>query len=47
VVKAIKCALSICGICDDRMAQPFKAFTAPERAQVERIIAGVMPPQAV
>ena len=39
VVKAIKCAVSICGICNDRMAQPFKAFTAPERAQVERILA--------
>ncbi len=45
VVKAIKCALSILGICDDRMAQPFQAFTASERAQVERIIASVMPPR--
>jgi len=44
VVKAIKCALFILGICQDRMAQPFKAFTANERAQVERIIAGVLPP---
>ncbi len=41
VVKAIKCALSILGICEDRMAQPFKAFTSHERAQVERILAGV------
>jgi 2-dehydro-3-deoxy-D-pentonate aldolase len=43
VVKAIKCAVSICGICEDRMAQPFKAFTSNERAQVERIISGMIP----
>jgi 2-dehydro-3-deoxy-D-pentonate aldolase len=43
VVKAIKCALMILGICDDQMAQPFKAFTANERAQVERIIGAIIP----
>lgn len=43
VVKAIKCAVSICGICEDRMAQPFKSFTSNERAQVERIISGIIP----
>jgi dihydrodipicolinate synthase/N-acetylneuraminate lyase len=42
VVKAIKCALSIMGICNDRMAQPFKAFTLHERAQVERILSGIV-----
>lgn len=41
VVKAIKCALSIKGICEDHMAMPFKAFTAYEREQVQRILAGV------
>ncbi len=47
VVKAIKCALSILGICNDVMAQPFQAFTASERAQVERIIRGVVQPPAM
>jgi len=47
VVKAIKCALSVIGICKDRMAQPFKAFTANERVQVERIISGIVPPPAL
>jgi 2-dehydro-3-deoxy-D-pentonate aldolase len=46
VVKAIKCAVSLRGICDDRMAQPFKSFTANERAQVERIISGMSPQRA-
>ena len=32
-VKAIKCSLSILGICSDRMSQPFKAFTGNERCK--------------
>jgi len=46
-VKAIKCSLSVLGICSDRMSQPFTAFTAHERAQVERIIGSIMQPRAV
>jgi len=46
-IKAIKCSLSVLGICSDRMSQPFTAFTAHERAQVERIIGSVMQQQAV
>jgi dihydrodipicolinate synthase/N-acetylneuraminate lyase len=37
-IKATKSALSIRGICDDRMAQPFNHFEAPERARVAKII---------
>lgn len=41
VIKAIKCALSIKGICEDVMAHPFTAFGPHERQQIEQIIAGI------
>lgn len=34
-IKGVKCALSLKGICGDFMAEPFKAFRAPERRAVE------------
>lgn len=34
VVKGIKCALSLMGICDDTLAEPFSKFHAAEREQV-------------
>ena len=37
-IKATKCALSLLGICDDFMAEPFHRFKAPERARVQAII---------
>ena len=37
-IKATKSALSLRGICDDRMAQPFNHFEAPERARVAQIL---------
>jgi 2-dehydro-3-deoxy-D-pentonate aldolase len=37
-IKATKCALSISGICEDFMAEPFHRFKAPERARVEAIL---------
>jgi 4-hydroxy-tetrahydrodipicolinate synthase len=37
-IKATKCALSILGICDDFMAEPFHHFRPPERNQVRRIL---------
>lgn len=37
-IKATKCALSIQGICDDFLAEPFNRFHAPERARVEAIV---------
>lgn len=40
-IKATKCALSIQGICDDFLAEPFNRFHAPERARVEAIVQAI------
>jgi 4-hydroxy-tetrahydrodipicolinate synthase len=37
-IKATKCALSLLGICDDFMAEPFHRFRLPERERVRRVI---------
>jgi 4-hydroxy-tetrahydrodipicolinate synthase len=37
-IKATKCALSLLGICDDFMAEPFHRFHAPERERVWKIL---------
>ena len=37
-IKATKCALSLLGICDDFMAEPFHRFKAPEREKVRQIV---------
>lgn len=48
VVKGLKCALSLLGICPDIMAPPFESFRPPERDRVRRILeeAGVWLPAA-
>ena len=38
VVKGMKCACSILGLCDDRMAEPFERFHEPERARVRAVL---------
>ena len=38
VIKGIKCALSILGVCDDFTADPFHRFRDPERQRVARIL---------
>ncbi|MFV2066350.1 MAG: dihydrodipicolinate synthase family protein [Pirellulales bacterium] len=38
-IKATKCALSILGVCDDFMAEPFHRFLPPHREQVRQILA--------
>lgn len=38
IIKGIKCALSVLGVCDDFMAEPFHRFRAEERAVVEKFI---------
>lgn len=38
VVKGMKCACSLLGLCDDRMAEPFERFRAPERERVRAIL---------
>ncbi|MEO6741556.1 MAG: dihydrodipicolinate synthase family protein [Chthoniobacteraceae bacterium] len=37
-IKGIKCALSLLGICDDFMAEPFERFSAHERERVASLI---------
>lgn len=37
-IKATKCCLSLLGICDDFMAEPFHRFRAPERERVRGIL---------
>jgi len=37
-IKATKCTLSLMGICDDFMAEPFHRFLPPERAGVREVL---------
>lgn len=41
-LKGLKCVLSILGICDDFMAEPFRRFGLAERTQVERELKELM-----
>lgn len=41
VVKGMKCACSLLGLCDDRMAEPFDSFHVPEREKVRAILASL------
>jgi len=45
LIKGLKCALSLMGICHDALAEPFQSFREPERALIrERMIAlGLQP----
>ncbi len=36
VVKGLKCALEMCGICSGHLAAPFDAFLPPERERVSQ-----------
>jgi len=38
IVKGLKCALSLLGICDDFMAEPFHRFSEPERKKVRDVL---------
>ncbi|MBI5686821.1 MAG: dihydrodipicolinate synthase family protein [Verrucomicrobia bacterium] len=38
IIKGIKCALSLLGVCDDFMAEPFHRFREPERSRVREIL---------
>lgn len=38
VIKGMKCAASLLGICDDFMAEPFSRFRRPEREKVRAIL---------
>lgn len=37
-IKATKCALSLLGVCDDFMAEPFHRFKPPEREKVRQVL---------
>ena len=43
-IKATKCCLSILGVCDDFMAEPFHRFRAPERERVQAILKSLTSP---
>ena len=38
VIKGMKCALSLLGVCEDFMAEPFHRFRQPERERVRQIL---------
>jgi 4-hydroxy-tetrahydrodipicolinate synthase len=38
VIKGIKCALSLLGICSDRPAEPFSSFLQPEREKIRAML---------
>lgn len=38
VVKGMKCACSLLGLCEDRMAEPFDRFNEPEREKVRAVL---------
>lgn len=38
VIKGMKCACALLGLCEDRMTEPFDHFRAPERAKVRAIL---------
>ncbi|HEX5222487.1 MAG TPA: dihydrodipicolinate synthase family protein [Verrucomicrobiae bacterium] len=41
VIKGMKCACSLLGLCDDHMAEPFERFHEPERARVRAVLASL------
>jgi 4-hydroxy-tetrahydrodipicolinate synthase len=38
VIKGMKCACSLLGICDDLMAEPFERFRPTERARIQAVL---------
>ncbi len=44
-IKATKCSLSLLGICDDFMAEPFQRFLPPERERFRQCLAELNLPQ--
>ncbi len=37
-LRGLKCALSLLGICDDFLAEPFQKFGSPERTRIEQVL---------
>jgi dihydrodipicolinate synthase/N-acetylneuraminate lyase len=42
-IKAMKCALSLLGICDDFMAEPFHRFKTPEHEKIASLLHSLTP----
>ena len=40
-LRGLKCALSVLGICDDFLAEPFRRFGPPERTLIEQVLRGL------
>jgi 4-hydroxy-tetrahydrodipicolinate synthase len=38
VIKGLKCALALLGLCDDFPAEPFNRFQSPQRQQVQQLL---------
>jgi len=38
IIKGLKCALSLVGMCDDVLAEPFQHFHSPERQRVRQLL---------
>ena len=38
IIKGLKCALALLGVCDDFLAEPFHRFREPEREKVKRLL---------
>jgi 4-hydroxy-tetrahydrodipicolinate synthase len=38
VIKGMKCALSLLGVCSDHMTEPFRPFEGPERARIQAVL---------
>lgn len=38
IIKGLKCALALLGVCDDFLAEPFHRFRDPEREKVKRLL---------
>ena len=41
VIKGLKCALALLGVCNDAMAEPFSPFQEPERARVRTVLESI------
>jgi len=41
IAKGLKCALSLLGVCNDAMAEPFERFAPPERERVRMLLSGL------
>ncbi len=44
IVKGIKCALSLMGICNSRMAEPFREFQPEDVQKIEQLLTEILPP---